>query len=84
MAFGPNGSEGGPLGPQSARVCGGSSGDTTRAAAGFSGSLRSRSGEVFLAEWLGIGDPLPLIAFKLANATAVAPLTLDAMTHRVP
>jgi hypothetical protein len=22
-----------------------------------------------LAEWLGIGDPLPLIAFKLANAT---------------
>jgi hypothetical protein len=39
---------------------------------------------VFLAEWLGIGDPLPLIAFKLANATAAEPLTLDATRPNAP
>jgi hypothetical protein len=33
---------------------------------------------VFLAEWLGIGDPLPVIPSKLANVIAAERLTLDA------
>jgi hypothetical protein len=51
-----------PLGPQATPFCREGSGDTTRVAAGFSGSLRSGSWGDFLAESLGIGDPLPLIA----------------------